>query len=215
MFHVFDIFRGGVIIEVGNTKESAIAEASGAVALLLAAEESPIAPDGNDVSMKEILNSSHIPLLTSFRPGHKVEAEILYNIGAWGLYEDSRYEPLLLNSQEIHSEYPCLSDVVTLEGVETNTPVVLRGDSLEFLSEELAKKEDGQYVFVSGPIETVSDIAFLKRAGADVIILSRSVFDYADSRTYIPRLIEASFYYDNPQKLSTLFRAEVPEEGVK
>lgn len=215
---LFELFRGGVVFEVGNIKEAKIAEQAGAVALLLDMDSSPIHPDGNTKILREILDTIRIPLLASFRPGHFVEAEMLAQFGIWGVYADSRFHPIDSGTsvQPILSLVPVIKDIHSFEDREEGVVSVLRAhDAVDEVFPLLDEKEEGDFLFVAGPIETVSDVALLRRKGADVLLLPRSIFQFADSSQYTKKLVLASFFFDDIEKLSSLLEAEKEEKQKK
>ena len=82
------MLKGGVIMDVVNSEEAKIAEASGAVAVM-ALERVPadIRKDGGVARMsdpkmiKEIIKSVSIPVMAKCRIGHLAEAQILQELG--------------------------------------------------------------------------------------------------------------------------------------
>lgn len=205
---LFELFRGGIVFEVSNLKHAEIAEKSGAVALLLDMASSPLHPDGTAKELEEILGHVRIPVLCSFRPGHFVEAEVLSEMGVWGVYADSRFEELSSKtdlSSLKNLNFPLLADINIQDddfSSMTSFIPVIRGESIEEIINTLEKKQEKDFLFVTGPIETVSDIALLKRMGADTIIAPLSVFEFEDSESYLHKLVQASFYYNNTKKLA-------------
>ena len=223
MNRLFDLFRGGLVFEVRNVKEARIAEKSGAVALLLDMDSSPVHPDGNTLILDEILEKIRLPLIASFRPGHFVEAEMLAKMNVWGIYADSRFHPVAPLEGADYSEMtriamPMIADVGTLEEAREASsfiPVIRARDSLDEIFEHMKEKTEDDFLFITGPIETVSDIALLKRMGADTILVPNSVFEFPDSDRYLKKLVQASFYYDDTEKLAKLLEVEKEEEGKK
>lgn len=216
MNNIFEILNGGIVFEVGNLKEALIAEQSGASALLLEMNASPIHPDSDSKVLEEILSAVTIPLISSFRPGHFVEAEILNKMGVWGVYSDMRFEEVFSNKNPKNEKinYPLLVDIESFDEIsnDINYIPVLRKSNIEDLVQELKNKKE-ILTFVTGPIETVSDIALIKRMEADVIILPRTVFEFDDSKNYLPKLVKASFYYNDTEKLAEILEDKELTEG--
>jgi len=204
---LFELFRGGIIFEITNTKEAEIAEASGAVAVLLGYNNSPVHPDGTRAVLEEIQSNISIPVLASFKPGHFIEAEMLLKMGICGIYSDSRFEKIHTHnnfSQFKEQECPLLADVDNLSNYNERFVPVIREKNIEEIIKKLEKKKKDSFVFVTGPIETVSDIALLKRMGADTIIIPNTVFEFPDKEKYLNKLVQASFYFDNSEKLANI-----------
>jgi pyridoxal biosynthesis lyase PdxS len=210
MNFLFELFRGGIIVEISNMKQVKQAEKAGAVALLIDASNSSLHPEGEAKKLEEILKNSTVPVICSFRPGHSVEAEVLSEMGAWGLYADSRLDPLTTKNPYKHfknTSFPFLQDIDAdheiLEEKASFIPV-FRGESMEEILQSLEKKKKEHFIFTAGPIETVSDIALLKRMGADVIIIPESIFQFQNTQLHLQKLVQASFYYNNTKKLTEI-----------
>ena len=80
--------KGGVIMDVVNAKQAAIAENAGAVAVMaLERVPSDIRADGGDARMsnpsmiKEIIDCTTIPVMAKCRIGHTAEAKVLEALG--------------------------------------------------------------------------------------------------------------------------------------
>ena len=209
---LFELFRGGIIFEVKNVQEAQIAERSGAVAILLHMNISPIHPDGDQKELHNILQEIHIPVLASFRPGHFVEAELLHEMGVWGVYADSRFEEITTSHNILPKDlmFPLLADIVIEDDIlpqdlKRFIPVI-RGENTEEILENLQKKQKDDFIFVAGDIETVSDIALLRRMGADTLILPNSVFDFEKPENYLQKLVQASLYFNNTEKLANILQ---------
>lgn len=222
MNRIFELFRGGVIFEVTSLKQAEKAEQAGAVAILLNFASSPIHPDGNRSILESIFEKIDIPVLASYHPGHTVEAEILHTMGVWGLYSDSRLHPITGSklTEKVADSYPfpVIADMPNLETWREHhdhfVPVLRNEESLEELLMGLAEKKDDEFVFVAGPIETISDIALLRRKGADVLMVPQNVFKYPDAGNYVKKLVKASLYFDDTEKLAELLHKE-EEKGEK
>lgn len=220
---LFELFRGGLIFEVRNIKEAMMAEKSGALALLIDHEASPLHLDGDTKFLEEILEKTRLPILCSFHPGHFVEVEMLAKMGIWGMYADSRLAPV--SEKDIYAylslstlKFPLLADVEDIHSEKIGhdfIPVIRSHESLEEILEVLREKQEEDFVFIAGEIETVSDIALLKRMGADVIIIPHSVFSFPNIEKYLSRLVQASLYFDNSEKLAQLLEKEPEEKPVK
>ena len=83
-----EMFKGGVIMEVGNSDQAQIAEDAGAVAVM-ALERVPadiraqggVARMSNPDMIVEIIEAVSIPVMAKARIGHFVEAQILQSLG--------------------------------------------------------------------------------------------------------------------------------------
>lgn len=210
MNFLFELFRGGIIVEISNMKQLKQAEKAGAVALLVDTSNSSLYPEGETQQLEEIFKNSTIPVICSFRPGHSIEAEVLSEMGAWGLYADSRLDSLTTKNPYKHfknTSFPFLQDInADNEILETNTNFipVFRGENMEEILQSLEKKKKEHFIFTAGPIETVSDIALLKRMGADVIIVPETIFQFQNISLHLEKLVQASFYYNNTKKLTKI-----------
>jgi pyridoxal biosynthesis lyase PdxS len=205
------LFQNNLIVEVGNLKEAEIAEKSGVSVLLLGELLSPINPNFQESDLKELKAKTSLPLMASFRPGHNVEAEILLNLGINILYSDNRFEKTSakINLENINKVIPIFYDIESIEELDTSLPKnyipILRKDNLEDLSQGLSEIKPEIFLGASGEIETVSDIAFLKRKGAKIIILSRDIFQVLPNNEYLEKLVKASLFYKQSEKLSQLY----------
>ena len=217
--YLFELFRGGLLVEVQSPEEAKIAEQSGAVAIILDMSASPIHLDANTKTLEKILSFIRIPILSPFRPGHFVEAELLMQMGFWGVYADSRYESILTtNSCDDMKDQniPILADVTeeninVLPSISCSIPVI-RGENIELIIEKLKFKSEVDLIFVAGPIETLSDIALLRRSGADAIILPKEIFhDQKDIESHLSNLTNASLHFDNTSKLAKILERSYEE----
>jgi len=211
MNFLFDCFSGGVIFEVRNESEAELAEKAGAVAVLLEYSFSPLSPEGDSQNLTKILNKIDIPVLSAFHPGHLVEAELLCQMGIWGIYADSRIEQISLNynfSKIMAEGIAVLADIDLKNIKNNNFAPVLRGETLNDIVQGLKIFKKHQFKFVAGPIKTVSDVALLKRFHADAVIIPYSVFEVSSSVKYLSKLVKASFYFDNMNKLAALLSSE-------
>ena len=110
--------KGGVIMDVVNSKQAQIAENAGAVAVM-ALERVPadIRADGgvarmsNPMMIKEIIDCTSIPIMAKCRIGHTAEAKILEALGVDMVDESEVLTPATVPKSKLgnlYSKWPYL-----------------------------------------------------------------------------------------------------------
>ncbi len=203
MHNLFNLLNGGVIIEVSSLEQAVLAEQSWAVAILLNHEDSPVVNELNTNLVKELIKTIRIPVFISFHHWHHVEFEMLKKLNISWVYADSRLSKVHDDNHQIAIDFPCMEDVWNIWEVSKNAVPVLRTENIEETISKLQDKPNDAFIIVTCDTNSISDIALIKRMKADIIILNNNIFRNIDTK-HVKRLVQASLYFDNAEKLATL-----------
>jgi len=207
MHLLFETFRGGLLFEVKNLKEAQMAENAGAVAVILNYDCSPIHNEGNAKILEDILKNIQIPVISAFRAGHLVEAELLINIGVWGLYADSRLDKIYMPdyfSYLTEKDLPVIADIRNFNKKQEAFAPVIRNKSLKHIINKMKQPHLQNFVLAAGDIKTVSDVSLVRRVGYDGVIIDNEIFELEKVEHHLENLIKASFYYDQSEELTKI-----------
>jgi pyridoxal biosynthesis lyase PdxS len=201
----FSIFNGGLFFEIENEKQAHIAQNAGASGVIIDMSISPLHPEYDHEELEKVLHLLEIPVIAPFRPGHIVEAEVLLQYGMFGAYADSRFEAVQQTKQEF--SFPILEDISTLKEYtpNKNTPV-LRKETLEEIIYELQNFTLPENLILTGPIETISDLVLIKRLNGNTFLLPKNIFEYENSEKYAQKLVLASLFWNDTEKLISLMK---------
>ncbi len=238
-FHETEILRGttllkrgfahmlkhGVVMDVTNVEQAKIAEAAGAVAVMVldklpydVRKAGGVARTASPKAIKEILDNTTIPVMAKCRIGHTSEARVLEELGV-DMVDES--EVLTPADEERHiwkwdftTPFVCggrnLGEALRRieEGaamIRTKGLVKLARElnvSLQIL-EETAKLGRLPVVnFAAGGITTPADAALMMNLGCDGVFVGSGVFKSEDPDNRARSIVLATTYHDQPQTVT-------------
>jgi len=262
-----EMLKGGVIMDVTNSKQAKIAEDSGAVAVM-ALERIPadIRKDGGIARMsdptliKDIQNSVSIPVMAKCRIGHFAEAQILESLEVDfidesevltpadeynHIYKHDFKIPFVCGARNLGEALRRIGEGAAMirtkgeagsgnivEAVRHMRAIVNEIKRISFLSQaelmSFSKDNGAPYIlieqvaktgklptpnFSAGGIATPADAALMMQLGAESCFVGSGIFKSEDPRKRAEAIVDATTYYDDPDKLASI--SENLKEAMK
>src|SRR2546427_626866 len=191
--------KGGVVMDVTNAEQAAIAEEAGSVAVM-ALERVPadiraaggVARMADPVKIQEIMDSVTVPVMAKCRIGHDAEARALESMGV-----DMIDESEVLTA---HGEPASVSEadvVFANENLDTIT------EGLFQILTEVKKIQRLPVVnFAAGGVATPADAALMMLMGCDGVFVGSGIFKSENPESRGRAIVDAVAHFDDPSTVA-------------
>src|SRR2546425_60487 len=198
--------KGGVVMDVTNAEQAAIAEEAGSVAVM-ALERVPadiraaggVARMADPVKIQEIMDSVTVPVMAKCRIGHEAEARALEAMGVATKLQDS-YPDLLKEIRSAHGEPASVSEadvVFANENLDTIT------EGLFQILTEVKKIQRLPVVnFAAGGVATPADAALMMLMGCDGVFVGSGIFKSENPEGRGRAIVDAVAHFDDPSTVA-------------